>query len=104
MGLRVESEYVHRMAGNIQTQMNSVATPGLESTDDVSTIFANYNSQEAYQNSMSLIGELKDTLSYDANNIHTLAELFEKYDALMGQKNATVVGSGNTTSGNSNGN
>lgn len=91
MGLKLITEYAHNSATKIKDNMD-ISTPGLSNQDTESTIYANFASQEAYQNSMSIVNELISTLTIDVNNIHTLADDFEKYDAIMGEKNAEVSG------------
>lgn len=92
MGLKVDTNYAHAAAAKIEAQMYQISTPGLSNIDTESTIYANYASQEAYQNSIAIVTGLLDTLKTGTSNIHTLAEHFEKYDAIMGEKNAEVSG------------
>ncbi len=91
MGLKVDTGYARAAAERIEAKLD-ISTSGLSNQDTESTIFANFASQEAYQNSVTIVNELISTLATDVSNIHTLAEEFEKYDALMGEKNAEVSG------------
>lgn len=74
-------------ASEIEGVLENYTDSSLGTVDEESTITANANSMNSFNESQSTLKSFKSTLEIDAENIAILAEEFDKYDKLMCENN-----------------
>lgn len=76
-------------ADKIGSSMGDYSGSSIDETDEESTISANSNCKSAFSGNQIVLDNFKHSLQKDNRHIRTLAEEFEKFDNLMGERNKT---------------
>ncbi len=79
-------------AEKIGVSMGNYGGNSLGGVDEESTISANENCKSTFSCAQMMLNNFKEALGKDNGHIKTLAEEFEKFDNLMGEKNKALEG------------
>lgn len=89
MGLRIDQTDINDNASDIETAAGYFAGQELSSEDSKSTISANGNSKDAFDEEENTLITYGNGLITAANNIENLGTAFTDFDELMAEANRT---------------